>query len=179
MFPRSLKQTGEIADGVIISILCPPKYVEAASKLIAEGADSSGNNLDEFEIIHYVPMVVGEDGESSRQSAKRYVGFLLEFTFLSGDKRWEVVAELGELDLDEFSWIYERLKAGENSEDVIPDALLDRLAIAGSPQHCLELIQSYKAHGATELVAMLPPWTDLEQQVITIGRKLVPEWGHL
>jgi 5,10-methylenetetrahydromethanopterin reductase len=179
MFPKALKQIGEIGDGVIISILCPPEYVKAAQELTAQGARNSGKELGDFEIIQYVPMVVDEDGESARRSAKRYVGFLLQFTFASGDKRWDVVAELGDLDLEEFSWIYERLNKGEQAEKVVPDDLLDRLAIAGTPQGCLDLIQTYKAHGATELVAMLPPSTDLEEQVITIGRYLVPEWNRI
>lgn len=179
MFPKALNQIGEIGDGVIISILCPPEYVKAAGNLIAKGARSSGRELEDFEIIQYVPMVVDDDGESARRAAKRYVGFLLQFTFASGDKRWDVVAELGDLDMEEFSRIYEHLNAGEQPEDAVPDTLLDRLAIAGTPEQCLDLIQIYKAHGATELVAMLPPETDLEQQVITIGRQLVPEWSRL
>jgi 5,10-methylenetetrahydromethanopterin reductase len=178
MFPRSLRQTGEIGDGVIISILCPPTYVTAARSLIEEGARSTGRDLRDFEVIQYVPMVVADDGESARQSAKRYVGFLLQFTYASGDKRWNVVAELGNLDLNEFAWVYERLQAGDRPEEVVPDTLLDRLAIAGTPRRCLELVQTYKASGATELVAMLPPWSNLEEQVTTIGRQLVPEWSR-
>jgi 5,10-methylenetetrahydromethanopterin reductase len=178
MFPRSLKQAGEIADGVIISILCPPAYVAAARNLIEEGVKNSGKDLGDFEIVQYVPMVVADDRESARRSAKRYVGFLLQFTFVSGDKRWELVAELGNLDLDELSHIYEHLNAGDHPEEIVPDALLDCLAIAGSPRDCLELIQTYKASGATELVAMLPPWTDFEEQIRTIGQHLVPEWSR-
>ncbi|MBE3140240.1 MAG: LLM class flavin-dependent oxidoreductase [Thermoplasmata archaeon] len=178
MFPRSLKQAGEIADGVIISVLCPPTYIAAARKLIEEGVRNSGKDLDTFEIVQYVPMVVADDGENARRLAKRYVGFLLQFTFKSGDKRWELVAELGNLDLDELSRIYERLNARDKPEEVIPDSLLDKLAIAGTPRGCLELIQTYKASGATELVAMLPPWSNIEEQVSTIGRRLVPEWSR-
>lgn len=176
MFPRALMQAGAIGDGVILSILCPPAYVTAARSLIEEGARSTGKDLGGFEIVQYVPMDVDDDGEGARRSGKRYVAFLLRHTYGSGDTRWDKVAELGGLDLDEFLRVYERLAAGDQPEEAVPDALLDRLAIAGTPQHCLELMQAYKAAGTTELVAMLPPWCDLEKQVTTIGRRLVPDW---
>lgn len=179
MFPRALAQAGEIGDGAILSILCPPAYVAAARSLAQEGARSVGRDLDGFELVQYVPMEVDDDGERARRSAKRYVGFLLQLTYGSGDTRWDMVAELGGLDLDDFTRVYERLAAGQQPEEAVPDALLDNLAIAGTPRRCLELAQAYKAAGTTELVAMLPPWSNLEQQVTTIGRHLAPEWVRL
>jgi len=178
MFPRALKQAGEIADGVILSILCPPPYVVAARNLIEEGAKITGRELSEFEIVQYVIMVIDDDDESARLLAKRYVGFLLQHTYGSGDKRWDVVAEHGELDLDEFDLVYKHLEAGGRPEDAVSDDLLDNLAIAGSPRRCLELMQVYKAAGATELVAMMPPSSNLEKQVTMIGRQLAPEWNR-
>lgn len=179
MFPRALVQTGEIGDGAILSILCPPAYVVAARLLIEEGARAAGRDVGELEIVQYMPMEVDEDGERARRSVKRHVGFLLQHTYGSGDTRWDTVAEMGKLDLDDFARVYERLAAGMSPEEAVPDALLDRLAVAGTPGHCLELVQEYKAAGTTELVAMLPPWSNLKQQVETIGRRLAPEWSRL
>jgi 5,10-methylenetetrahydromethanopterin reductase len=179
MFPRALVQAGEIGDGAILSVLCPPGYVAAARNLAQEGARSVGRNLDGFEIVQYVPMEVDDDGDRARRSTKRYLGFLLQHTYGSGDTRWNTVANLGGLDSDDFTEVYERLATGQQPEDAVPDLLLDNLAIAGTPSRCLELLQAYKAAGTTELVAMLPPWCNLEHVITTIGRRLAPEWGYL
>jgi 5,10-methylenetetrahydromethanopterin reductase len=179
MLPRSFRQAGAIADGVILSILCPPAYVKAARALVEEGADRAGHDTTDFEIVQYVPMEVSADGEEARRSARRYVASLLEHTYGSGDDRWDKVAQMGELDADDFARVYDLLRGGASPADAISDSLLDRLAIAGTPERCLELVQAYKAAGTTELVAMVPPWSDLELQVETIGERLVPEWEHL
>jgi alkanesulfonate monooxygenase SsuD/methylene tetrahydromethanopterin reductase-like flavin-dependent oxidoreductase (luciferase family) len=59
-------------------------------------------------------------------------------------------------------------------EEAVPDGFLDRFAIAGTPDRCRALVEAYQASGTTELAALFPPWSDLEQQVAMIGRHLLP-----
>jgi len=172
MFPRSLAQSGEIADGIIVSVLCPATYVTRASALARRAAEGAGRPFTRFEIVQYVPMEVDEDGARARASVKRHLAFFIRHSYGSDASHWRPVAELGEFDLEEFAGIHERLSRGEAPETAVPDAFLDRFAIAGTPARCLELIEAYAAAGTTELVALPPPWSDLERQVVTIGRRL-------
>lgn len=179
MFPKSLVQSGQIADGVILSILCPAPYVRRARALVEEGARAAGRSLDGFEIVQYLPMEVGEDGAAARASVKRYVGFFIRHSYGSDPGHWQTVAELGEFDLEEFAAIHRRLQAGDPPEQVVPDGFLDRFAVAGTPEECLELLAGYKQAGTTEAVGLFPPWADLERQIDLISRRLVPEWPRL
>jgi 5,10-methylenetetrahydromethanopterin reductase len=172
MFPRSLAQSGEIAEGVILSVLCPATYVARAEALVSQAAERAGRTHGELEIVQYVPMEVDEDGAQARASVKRWLAFFISLSYGSDPAHWRAVAELGGFDLDEFARIYERLADGEAPEAAVPDAFLDRFAVAGTPARCLELIEAYAAAGTTELVALPPPWSDLERQVLAIGRRL-------
>jgi 5,10-methylenetetrahydromethanopterin reductase len=179
MFPRSLEQSGEIADGVILSILCPATYVKRARALLAAGAARAGRgSMDGFEIVQYVPMEIGEDGDSARRSLKRYLAFFIRHSYGSDPLHWEKVAEMGEFDLEEFDAIFRQLTSGEPPESAVPDSFVDRFAVAGTPHSCLELLEAYKRAGTTELVALPPPWANLERQVTAIGQ-LAPAWTRL
>jgi 5,10-methylenetetrahydromethanopterin reductase len=179
MFPRSLEQSGEIADGVILSILCPAAYVERARALLGAGAARSGRSMEGFEIVQYVPMEISEDGESARRSLKHYLAFFIRHSYGSDPVHWEKVAEIGDFDLEEFDAIFRQLRSGKPAESAVPNSFVDRFAVAGTPRSCLELLEAYKHAGTTELVALAPPWANLEQQVTTIGKRLAPVWTRL
>lgn len=179
MFPKSLAQSGQIADGVILSILCPAPYVHRACALVEEGARAAGRNLDGFEIVQYLPMEIGEDRDAARASVKRYLSFFIRHSYGSDPGHWQKVAELGEFDLEEFAAIHRRLESGDSPEQAVPDGFLDRFAVAGTPNECLDLLAGYKQAGTTEAVGLFPPWADLESQIELVSRRLVPEWQRL
>lgn len=179
MFPQSLRQTGAIADGVILSILCPVTYVDNAKVLLEEGAQEADRSLEDFEIIQYFPMEISEDGISAKQSIKRHVGFFIQHSYGSDPDHWIKVAELGKFDIGEFAYIHEQLQEGENPEDVVSDDFIRRFAVAGTPRECLDILAEYKQAGTTEAVALFPEWSDVEHQITMISDHLVPEWSNL
>jgi 5,10-methylenetetrahydromethanopterin reductase len=179
MFPKSLAQTGEIADGVIFSILCPVPYVQTASNYIEQGAERVERTLDDFEIIQFFPMEVSEDGETAKQSVKRHIGFFIQHSYGSDPDHWLKVAELGKFDIKAFANIYEALENGENPEEVVSDEFLSRFAIAGTPEECLDTLAQYKDAGTTEPVALFPSWANLEEQISLLGERVAPEWARL
>jgi 5,10-methylenetetrahydromethanopterin reductase len=179
MFPKSLAQAGAIADGVIISILCPVPYIRKAKMIIRDAATGVGRDPNRLEIVQYVPMEVSEDGESARRSIKRHLAFFIKHSYGSDPEHWVKVAELGTFDVAEFAAIYERVSAGDRPEEVIEDHFVDRFGVAGTPSHCLDILAQYKEAGTTEAVALFPPWANLEEQVRVVAERLVPEWQHL
>lgn len=179
MFPKSLTQTGEIADGVIFSILCPVPYVHKAKKYLEKGATKSGRTLEQFELIQFFPMEVSEDGKTARKSVKRHVGFFIRHSYGSDPDHWVRVAELGDFDIDEFASIHKDLEEGKDPEEAVSDDFLNRFAIAGTPQECLDILAQYKDAGTTEPVALFPPWADLEKQIALLGEHVSSEWSRL
>jgi len=179
MFPKSLAQASVLADGVIISILCPVPYIRQAKTIIRDGTTSVGRDPSRFEIVQYLPMEVSEDGDSARCSVKRHLAFFIKHSYGSDPEHWVKVAELGKFDVAEFDAIYQRVSAGDEPEEVIEDQFVDRFSVAGTPSHCLDILAQYKDAGTTEAVALFPPWANLEEQVRVIAERLVPEWQRL
>jgi len=179
MFPKSLAQAGSLADGIIVSILCPVPYVRSARTIINDAAAAAGRDVNGFEIVQYFPMEVSEDGETARRSIKRHLGFFIKHSYASDPGHWIRVAELGQFDVAEFETIHERISVGLEPEEVIEDQFVDRFSIAGTPSHCLDVLAQYKEAGTTEAVAVFPPWANLEEQVRLIAERLVPEWHQL
>lgn len=175
MFPRSLVQAGRIADGVILSILCPVEYLARARRYLAEGAAAAGRALDRFEIVQYLPLEVSIDGEDAKRSIKRLLAFFIRQSYGPDPGHWVKVAELGGFDVGEFAAIYEQLQRGEAAERAVPDSFVRRFAVAGTPAQCAETIAAYERAGMTEAVAVFAPWSDLERQIELIGEHLIPE----
>lgn len=174
MFPRSLVQAGRIADGVILSILCPAQYVARARRYLAEGAAAAGRTLDRFEIVQYLPMEISLDGEDAKRSIKQLLAFFIQHSYGSDPGHWVKVAELGGFDVGEFAAIYERLKRHDAPADAVPDSFVRRFAVAGTPDQCAETLAEYRHAGMTEAVALFAPWSDLERQIDLIASHLMP-----
>jgi 5,10-methylenetetrahydromethanopterin reductase len=178
MFPRSLEQAARIADGVILSILCPITYVRKVQQTIDEAVGLAGSP-ERFEVVQYLPMQMSEDGDTARDSVKRYIAFFIRHSYGSDPEHWRKVAELGEFDIAEFEHVYRRLTDGRRPEDAVDDSFLDRFGVAGTPSHCLDLLAEYRAAGTTEPVALFPPWANLERQVEMVASDLLPQWNLL
>lgn len=179
MFPVSLEQTGRIADGVILSVLCPVAYVRNAVRLIRRGAQEAGRSLEGFDVVQYFPMCVSDDGQSAKDIIKEKLAFYIVHSYGPDPEHWRPVAELGEFDLALFADLYERLKAGGDPRRVIPDELVGMFAVAGTPRECLDVLAGYKAAGLTEAVATIPDTVDSAEQLRLIAKHLVPAWDRL
>jgi 5,10-methylenetetrahydromethanopterin reductase len=179
MFPVSLEQTGRIADGVILSVLCPAAYVRNATRLIRRGAEQAGRSLDGFDVVQYFPMCVLEDGEAARNIIKEKLAFYIVHSYGPDPEHWRRVADLGEFDLAMFAHLYERLAKGGDPRHVIPDEFVQTFAVAGTPRECLDILAEYKAAGLTEAVATIPDTVDSAEQLRLIAQHLVPAWESL
>lgn len=179
MFPASLEQTGEIADGVILSILCPVPYVRNAVRLMQRGAQKGGRAFDGFDVVQYFPMCLSSDGRRAKDVIKEMLAFFIVHSYGPDPAHWERVAELGEFDLQVFDSLYHALTNGSKPHDAIPDGFVRQFAVAGDPDECLEVLAEYKAAGTTEAVGVFPSTVKLEDQLRMVGEYLVPRWQRL
>ena len=75
MADRSLALCGRLADGLIVSNLCPPAYTARAVAIVRESAAVAGR--ESFDIVQYLPCAVRPDGAEAREIAKEAVGAML------------------------------------------------------------------------------------------------------
>lgn len=179
MFPRSLVQTGEIADGVVLSVMCPTPYVRNALGLLREGRARTGGAFEDFEVVQYLPMCMAEDSHRAKNAVKRTLAFFIVHSYGPEPEHWRRVAELGDFELELFGDLYRKLARGEGAETVIPDEFLQRFGVAGTPRECLDALAAYKAAGVTEAVALFPNGVDPREQIALLAKSIVPAWPTL
>src|SRR5205807_9950315 len=80
----------EMADGLIVSNLCPPGYTRRAVGIVQQSAAAAGRKGPD--VVQYVPCAVRADRDEARHVAKSTVGEMLTaFWPVGGD--WPVLRE--------------------------------------------------------------------------------------
>jgi 5,10-methylenetetrahydromethanopterin reductase len=149
-----MRLAGAVADGMHIA----PAYTRAACEYavlqVRAGAERAERNWHELDIAVNPIVVCSEDGDIAREVARVHSTF-----YLSGLSRpfFRVINEAGILEsaLDEIGELW---RAGKLSEAAarVPMELANLIAIAGTPEECLESIQHHVLHtGVNHLVLML------------------------
>lgn len=152
MGDRSIALAGEIADGLIISNLCPLGYTERAVAILRAAAARSGRPRPE--IVQYVPCLPGRDGAAARRLARHAIGEMLTALWPTGDAwpPWrETIVERSGIPRSEVAAALARLRAGEPAPQVLDERYVDAFAIAGTAEQCLERASAYRRAGADEL----------------------------
>ena len=69
MGEQALRLCAEVADGLMISNMCPPAYTRRAVEIMREAAARAGRPAPR-EVVQYVPCAVRDDGDEARRLAK-------------------------------------------------------------------------------------------------------------
>jgi 5,10-methylenetetrahydromethanopterin reductase len=154
MGEQALRLAGQVADGLMISNMCPPGFTERAIRLMAQGAAKAGRKPPR-EIIQYVPCCVRADPYEARRLVKGAIGGMLSAYWRMGE-RWPAVRqamtlESGIPETDIVSAI-DQIGRGEAAHAVLDDRFVQVFAVAGTPEDILQSARQIAASGVTELV---------------------------
>jgi 5,10-methylenetetrahydromethanopterin reductase len=153
MGDRSLALCGEVADGLIVSNLCPPGYTARAVGIVERAAAKAGRPSPR--VVQYVPCVARSDRDAARGAATIAIGETLAALWPAGSEwpalRETIVAESG-IPKAEFVAALDRLRRGDPPQQVLDDRFIDAFAIAGTAEECLAGAALYRRAGVTELV---------------------------
>jgi 5,10-methylenetetrahydromethanopterin reductase len=174
MGDRGIALAGRIADGLIVSNLCPRGYTERAALILRDVAAKAGRPVPE--IVQYVPCVLGPDGRAAREAAREAIGeMLVRFWPASGvwpEWRETMVDESG-IPRAEVVAALDRLRRGEPPREVLDERYVAAFAIAGTADQCLDQARDYRRAGADELAlgfVGLQPQVDLVALADAIDR---------
>ena len=145
---RMIELTGAIGDGLVAGNTAGPKFIEHAKALIHESAVKNRRDID-HRITCYVILSVDDDGKAARQAVRALLGFYLGICGKSAHT-------------DVYGYTEELLtmldKGGvEYVQQNFPDAWLDELVVAGTPQECADQIKRFGAAGVDSLVLFPQP----------------------
>lgn len=166
--PRALALAGERADEVKVGGSANPDVVRPVRERIAVGALRAGRDPREIGVALGAVTVVDEDGERARGLARREMALYLP-----------VVAPLDPtvtIDPELAARIDALVAAGDQSAAgrLIPDALLDRFAFAGTPAQVVAQCEAAFAAGATRIEFGTPHGLTPEGGIRLLGERVLP-----
>jgi 5,10-methylenetetrahydromethanopterin reductase len=164
--PKALRLAGEIADGVHCSVLASPAHVRRVRQTAGAG------RLD-FVVVAYLIVAVSRDGHRARAAVRpliaRYLGALHGQSIL-------LDAGLGP---DRTRPFREALGRGAPAAELVDDALIDALAVAGTPEHCRRQLARWAEAGLDAPIAVLPQGADMTEQIMLYAETALPAWKVL
>jgi 5,10-methylenetetrahydromethanopterin reductase len=163
--PRALDLAGEIADGVLCSVLASPAHVR---RVRAAAARLAG-----FVVAAYVPVLVGEDGDRARNRMKPLLAHYL------GVLHGQSILADGGLGPEHTRPFREALLLGEDARQMVSEEIVDAFAVAGPPAECRRRLGRFAEAGLDAVVAVVPGPGDLGEQIGRIGADLGPAWQEM
>lgn len=151
---RALRLCGQIADGLMISNMCPPGFTVRALELLAEGAAKAQRTVPKT-VIQYVPCVARADRAEARMTVKETVGEMLSAYWTTSEK-WSAIRDAmlcgNGIPESDFVAAINRIRAGEKAVGVLDDRFVDAYSIAGNIDDCVTAMARFAEIGVTQLV---------------------------
>jgi 5,10-methylenetetrahydromethanopterin reductase len=169
-----LKACGEIADGLIISNLTPPRSTERLVACVATAASRAGRSRPR--IVQYVPCAVRPDGDAARAAVKAVIGEMLtSFWPPNGDRPPAKQALVEESGIPQHAFIAAlgRLRRQEDAIAVLDERFVAAFAIAGTAEECRQQTARYRAAGVDELTLTFAGAQPL-QDIAYFSREISP-----
>ncbi|NPA22681.1 MAG: 5,10-methylenetetrahydromethanopterin reductase [Crenarchaeota archaeon] len=166
--PKMLQLAGEIADGVIINA-SDPGIVREAVRNVEAGAEKKGREMRDIEIAVCTCFSVDRDEKKAIETAKIVVAYIL--AGLSKE-----VAEKLDIDTNTVEEIRNTLERGDikKATELVKDEYVHKLAIAGTPEQCIEKIIKIVKAGTKHVILGSPLGPDKRRAIETIAKEIAP-----
>jgi 5,10-methylenetetrahydromethanopterin reductase len=146
---KALELCGRIADGLIVSNMCPLGYTVRALDIVRRAAVDSGRRVP-TNVIQYVPCIPGPNGAQARRAIKPVLAAMLK-QFWAAPTAQAAMRDSGIAEAEILAAL-DRVGGGEPPENVLDDRFVDAFAIAGTAEECRDRINAYARAGVSELV---------------------------
>ncbi len=150
---QALALCGRIADGLMISNMCPPDFTRHAVEIVRKSAHEAGRPPP-AEVVQYVPCAARPDRSEAVSLAKETIGDMLPGFWSLSQRVPAAKAALlraGGLAEADFISAVERLQAGERPLDALDERFVAAFAIAGTAEDCVVQARRYREAGANEV----------------------------
>ena len=155
--PRMLTAAGRLGDGAIVYATVSPDVLRVAFERVADGARETGRTLADLDIALWAPMSIGRDRERARDHARGRV---------ASATRHPLPVRLGDEDEAAMRRVrdsydaYQHATAGSAHRTLVPDRLVDLMALAGTPDDVREQVHRLRALPELRRVILFPQVPD-------------------
>lgn len=169
--PKMLEFTGREADGAILLTGTDPELLRVAIGRLELGAKSVGKSLADLDIVVWSPFSIDKDGDAARSHVRTHVARAIKHPqpveFSPEDQK--VIDRIRE----NYDY-YQHLSQGSPQEDEVPRRLVERFAIAGTPDEVLEQVQRIAKSGLpVSQIGLVPHGPNKAQQLKVFAEEVM------
>jgi probable F420-dependent oxidoreductase len=174
--PKALALTGEVADGFILQ-LADPSIAEWTIKAVRDAAKNAGRNPDDVKICVAGPAYVGTDMKHMRDQC-RWFGGMVGNHVADIVERYGADAPVPKALTDYIKgrkgYDYnEHGRAGNTHTDFVPDEVVDRFCILGTPEDHIRRLTELKELGVDQFAIYLQH-DGKDETLNAYGEKILP-----
>jgi probable F420-dependent oxidoreductase len=179
--PKVLALTGEVGDGFILQ-LADPSIAAWTIKAVQDAAQAAGRNSDDVYICVAAPAYITDGSPEATAHARdqlrwfggmvgNHVADIVERYGADGDA---VPKALSEYIAGRKGYDYnEHGRAGNSHTEFVPDEIIDRFCIIGTPEEHIRRIEELKALGVNQFAVYLQH-DDKDHTMAQYGEKVIP-----
>jgi 5,10-methylenetetrahydromethanopterin reductase len=172
--PKNCELTGEVADGLLLSVMSSPAYVKFAMEHVRRGLAKSGRDARAFNVGAYILSSISEDERAARDRLRPFVAILI--SLMAPQPTIPIFAAAG-LPADTIRAFGESFARGKVPADMVTDEMIDTFTIAGSPARCRENLARLIEAGITSPVFFEVPEVPPQQTMEDAHRHLMPHFS--
>lgn len=163
---------GEIADGGL-PLLFPPEYFDVVVERVKRGAKRAGRDFEDIDLVGCIWFSVSEDAEKAEDALRDLVTFY--GPHLAGD----MISKIG-LSPEDFDPIRKSISERdyEEAKSLMTGKMAD-LAIHGTPEDCVDRIESLVDKGLKHVRFGPPLGPDPRKTIQLIGDEIIPHLRDL
>ena len=170
--PKALELAGEVADGWL-PFGFGPEAVGRAIEQVRIGGKRAGRSLADFGFSALIFTAVADDDQAARDAIKPTLATILGW--FANQPDLPLFTDHG-LTPQDVSLIRESYARGELRTDMVSEAMVDGLTMAGSPQRCREKLARLIQAGITTAVFLVAPGPDFAKDLEWLHRNLIRDF---
>jgi 5,10-methylenetetrahydromethanopterin reductase len=151
--PRMLAAAGRVGDGAIMYVGVRPDILRAGLECVATGAHAAGRQLGDLDVAIWAPMSVGRDRALARDHVRGRVASALRHPLpvpFPAEDRPSIERLRKEYNA------FQHASAAAKHRELVPDHLVDLMALAGTPEEVLERVRQVMTVPEIGRIILLP-----------------------
>lgn len=139
---RSLRMAGRVADGAIACVGVDRRLVAAALERVGEGLRESGRDRGDIRVVLWTGLAIDDDGAAARDLVRAFTASVVIPPLVGALDS----AELTAIERIRREYDYgSHMKTDAGHRDLVPDSLVERIAVAGTPAECRRQLKALAA----------------------------------
>jgi 5,10-methylenetetrahydromethanopterin reductase len=155
--PRMLEAAGRLGDGAIVYATVRPEVLGPALERVRQGARERGRDLDDLDVALWAPLSIGRDRALARDHARGRVASACRHPL---PVRLADEDEAAMRRVREAYDAYQHATAGSQHRTLVPDRLVDLMALAGTPDDVREQVARLRGVRGLSRVIVFPQVPD-------------------